>query len=121
MRLLPSSRFSRGTSIVARLTKSSTRCPKRFGRSCLTTLEQRISGRRHAKHVPGHLPIGPDLFHEFVEPDVSCVQGFVEDSETGRAHAAYLPSQPRPFELIQSPMGSKISAQDQTLSPGIAP
>jgi hypothetical protein len=39
-----------------------------------------------AEHMPGHLPIGADLLHQIVEPDMRCLQGFVEDIEAAVAH-----------------------------------
>src|SRR5215204_4651793 len=45
-----------------------------------------------AKHMPGDLAVGADRLHELVEPDVGCLEGFVEHVETSRAHASLLVS-----------------------------
>jgi hypothetical protein len=38
------------------------------------------------QHVPGGLPIGADLRHQFIEPNMGGLQCLVEDIETSRAH-----------------------------------
>src|SRR5215210_6528025 len=45
-----------------------------------------------AKHMPGDLAVGADRLHQLVEPDVGCLEGFVEDVETSRAHGSLLVS-----------------------------
>ena len=38
------------------------------------------------EHVPGGLPIGADLRHQFIEPNMGGLKCLVEDIETSRAH-----------------------------------
>ena len=57
-----------------------------------------------AEHVPGGLPVGADLRHQFVEPDVGGLQCLVEDVETSRAHG-------KPPETANAHEGNPVGGQ----------
>jgi hypothetical protein len=58
----------------------------RYGPNGDKVIAQRV--QNGAQHMPRHLPVGPKLGHDLVEPDIGGLQSLVEHVETGGAHVS---------------------------------